>query len=58
MLHLQAGMWTLLPDISGCSNETGKCEPTLTRNLRAEETNTRYDIRSGEISTHYPTLPT
>ena len=57
MLRLQAGMSTLLPDVRS-RNETGKWDPTLTRNLRAEETNARHDIPSGEIFTHHPTLPT
>ena len=57
MPRLQAGMWTLLPGVRS-RKETGKCEPTLSRNLRAEETNARHDIRSGEIFTLHPTLPT
>ena len=57
MPRLQAGMWTLLPGVRS-RKETGKCEPTLSRNLRAEETNARHDIRSGEIFTRHRTLPT
>ena len=33
-------------------NETWKCDPTLTRNLRAVETNAQHNIGSGEIFTH------